>query len=814
MNIEFNSSGGTSIVTYAINCDGTVGFTSSDESWLHISFGDGNLTISVDEYEGQNDRSGTITPSVNGTDCPNKVINVTQKKGSQPDCEVSAVTYDFGYREINVGPCKTSVEFEIPYTATTSYTDSEQCEDEINTGFSSVTVTFDSVNCEEEPNIITTDYYKVTQQAGPCDTCGCTEWEYNVTPSKTRLNFGACADNETITLATKKRCTNPAEQDFKDFTPSRTVWYLSEEVEGITIASTSLTSANIAVSEKCETDAKNVVVNYEVYDGNSSAGSGTINIVQEEGKCGSCECTSYDYKIFLNDEILLQEQSLSLPACSGTSELTVSGKRTCTNSAGAEESFTPNVTWEISGNSGITLSDTNGTRVIVYSTDNCDETDRKALINVTVKDNNTTVSSATINITQVTGQCQSCECATETTIVSSNTINEYTHFGIDYTGDTEFNCSGGSITVQPFRKYDEYKEVSSITKDCHGTIIDENVERVYISRGNVENYGSSSSATFNSVDCSTIGSDFTSSVTFSVTYGGETEQVTATQTCEYCEFVRIKPYITLEQYARPQEGDKNYKYTLHFKTADNDKPVDTDLYFMTNSNDSFNVLAASGNCQLYTGITCENYSVSKSSENTWKINHISTYENKDLVTTAGKALPGCCTYKYEPNNMSIHFGQSATSNTAYGVYSKPTVGSENSIRIGNKLYWLDISQQTEYNTPSDNHNFSFIETVDTGSIIRKASQVTFESENGNTMVSVYEDGVVLVDETYNELATVNEAFDNITHFANKVYPNKSYERIQSCFFNYEDLEGHCVNDIVIKNGELVRENEQILPSQP
>jgi len=293
MDIEFNSSGGTSIVTYAINCDGTVKFVSSDESWLHIEVESRRITITVDENEGQSGRTGTITPSVNGTDCPNKVINVRQKKGSQPepptpDCEVSAVTYDFGYREINVDPCKTSVEFEIPYTATTSYTDSEQCEDEINTGFSSVTVTFDGIKCEEEEEIITGDHYTVTRASGLCETCGCKEYIYHVYYPE-GLELDNCGTPERITITGDFNCVNPS-GDTNGFTPNVT-WSLSgnEEVylrgEGNT--------ATVSANSNCDTSdisGKTATISLSAYTEQREFISAiTIPVVQLSGKCDSCE---------------------------------------------------------------------------------------------------------------------------------------------------------------------------------------------------------------------------------------------------------------------------------------------------------------------------------------------------------------------------------------------------------------------------------------------------------------------------------------------------------------------------------------------
>lgn len=287
------------------------------------------------------------------------------------------------------------------------------------------------------------------------------------------------------------------------------------------------------------------------------------------------------------------------------------------------------------------------------------------------------------------------------------------------------------------------------------------------------------------------------------------------------EDIRLVPYITLEQYARPQETSLNYKYTLHFKSADN-KRVGTTLYFMTGNADNFKVLPnGSSSCQQ--SITCADYVVSKSeiplSGNKWLISPydgeydgLSTYENKDLVKTASASLPDCCEYTYQANNINIHFGRNISDASVNGTTNEQP-GDNNYLVDGNKRYWLDLSQQTNYTNPNTNYNFTFIEAFHTNNIVKLANQVTFNSREDNEVsVSVYEDGAVFVDEVSGNVATVNQKFENITQFVNTVYPS-GYTDIQACsFFDYVDISQtkQCI-PLAIEDGELVKRDES-LPS--
>lgn len=387
MDIKFDSSGGTKYITYAINCDAEVIFTSSDPSWLKISFGNGVLTITVDEYEEQNDRSGTITPSVNGTTCPNKAINITQNKGSQPepppppDCEVATVTYDFGYIESGVGPCDTSVELKIPYTATTKYTDSEQCEDEINEGFSSVTVTFDDINCEEEEETITSDYYTVTRAAGPCDTCNCTRYEYIASFPGETLELGACATSATLDVTATRKCVSPYSGEPIVYTP-KVSWSKTGD-EGITISSTEGTAITVSATDNCVENERTANITVTAYTpDNSPIGSTTISVTQN-GDC-DCDCNEWYYgceaKYYDNGfEIgyLNPESSPIMDACGETRKFIIRSHYHCvTPGVERHEDYDPIGMWEVlDGSDFVTLDNPNNAETnVIISPNNTNKT--------------------------------------------------------------------------------------------------------------------------------------------------------------------------------------------------------------------------------------------------------------------------------------------------------------------------------------------------------------------------------------------------------------------------------------------------------
>ena len=80
-NFKIPSSGGTSSLKYVYNCAAdTISFSNNATSWLTISNDGTNkiLTLTATENTSAQARTATLTPSVNGTPCNDKAINVVQ----------------------------------------------------------------------------------------------------------------------------------------------------------------------------------------------------------------------------------------------------------------------------------------------------------------------------------------------------------------------------------------------------------------------------------------------------------------------------------------------------------------------------------------------------------------------------------------------------------------------------------------------------------------------------------------------------------------------------------------------------------------
>ena len=170
MDINFDSSGGTASVTYALRCNGTVTFA-TDVSWIkEMNYGGGELTFTVEENSGAQ-KSGTITPSVNGIECPDKAITVTQKKGSEPEpCNVdTAYTISGNVGTVYMEACDTSVSFNVPVSSVTEYVNDCQPR-RIITSSVLVTVTAEGKNCGDERIVKQVqNIYTVIQREGCTD---------------------------------------------------------------------------------------------------------------------------------------------------------------------------------------------------------------------------------------------------------------------------------------------------------------------------------------------------------------------------------------------------------------------------------------------------------------------------------------------------------------------------------------------------------------------------------------------------------------------------------------------------------------------
>ena len=310
-------------------------------------------------------------------------------------------------------------------------------------------------------------------------------------------------------------------------------------------------------------------------------------------------------------------------------------------------------------------------------------------------------------------------------------------------------------------------------------------------------------------------------------YSSQTFDFRAEEAPTY-EQIRIVPYIAVEQYQNPPGSDQHNRYSFQFRTVNETNPtqsvpVNTDLYFMVNDVDTLKVFANGKAIDTY---DCQNSSCNNENQfivtgsndlkNTWKISNggWSTYQNIDLITgiDAFASLSECCKYAYQTNGILVHFNKTKnTQNSVIGVFGLPS--EANYIVEGNKQYWLDLRQQTQYiDGGQGNFYFSYIEAYDTHHIVKLTNQATFNAGQINEVsVSIYEDGAVFVDEASSDVATVGQNFNNITQFVDTVYPS-GYIDIQACgLFNGVDIGEHCINDIVIEDGELIKRDES-LPS--
>ena len=315
----------------------------------------------------------------------------------------------------------------------------------------------------------------------------------------------------------------------------------------------------------------------------------------------------------------------------------------------------------------------------------------------------------------------------------------------------------------------------------------------------------------------------TSSVSSSMTFNFRAEEAPT------YEQIRIVPYIAVEQYQNPPGSDQHNRYSFQFRTVNESNPtqsvpVSTDLYFMVSDADTLKVFANGKAIDTY---DCQSSSCSNENQfivtgsndlkNTWKISNggWSTYQNIDLITgiDAFASLSECCKYAYQTNGILVHFNKTKnTQNSVIGVLNG-LPSEANYIVEGNKQYWLDLSQQTQYSDGGQNNFYiSYIEACDTHHIVKLTNRATFNAGQINEVsVSIYEDGAVFVDEASSDVATVGQNFNNITQFVDTIYPS-GYIDIQACgLFNGVDLGEHCINDIVIEDGELIKRDET-LPS--
>ena len=299
-------------------------------------------------------------------------------------------------------------------------------------------------------------------------------------------------------------------------------------------------------------------------------------------------------------------------------------------------------------------------------------------------------------------------------------------------------------------------------------------------------------------------------------YSSQTFDFRAEETPTY--YNEIRPYI-LECTYQMGENQGGSNYFLHFKSYEGENGININkkITFFANSDNYFSTFVNGSNCggesqQQPQGIGNGPY-MNAGEKNTYNCQQA---PNSDCISTASErglflrfASQECKQQSGFYNNFYLYNDSSGlgtkidfkneSGDKFLGCKDSPCPIESNSYYDGERGVYLKIPNQRE------------IEFV-TGPDIFKRSNVIFNAPNGRTTLSVYEDGAVFVDDAPEGVATVNEHFQNITQFVQQIYPNNSYTSIEACgLFNGVDLGEHCINDIVIEDGELIKRDES-LPS--
>ena len=285
----------------------------------------------------------------------------------------------------------------------------------------------------------------------------------------------------------------------------------------------------------------------------------------------------------------------------------------------------------------------------------------------------------------------------------------------------------------------------------------------------------------------------------------------------------IRPYVVRISYEKPstqsQSGvPERYGYYLHFKSSGDTNPlngnyttnepiaVNNKVTFFADDNNCFTTFIDGSDCGGQScgkpqGLPNRPYINANESDtlvyDANPITYANNIKNGVLLRNATEACVVEHGFEYRYDETDIDFIGATSGSTIIQGY-KSGASSVDSYYDGVRSVYLKIPKQNE------------LEIVE-GPHMLKASQVIFDDgDSGSVTVSVYEDGVAFVDSAETSVATVNESFQNITQFVNTVYPSGYNNEIQSCtIFNFEDLEEHCINDIVIEDGELIRRDESI-----
>lgn len=295
----------------------------------------------------------------------------------------------------------------------------------------------------------------------------------------------------------------------------------------------------------------------------------------------------------------------------------------------------------------------------------------------------------------------------------------------------------------------------------------------------------------------------TSSVSSSMTFNFSAEE-----TPTY--YNEIRPYILECTY---QMGEKKggSDYYLHFKSYEgvNGISVNKKIIFFANPDNYFSTKVNGSNCagesaQKPQDIGNEPYMKAGEKDT---FNCSPTDDCLSIALSRGLFLrfvsQECKGQRNFKDNFYLY-------NDSYGLGTKIDFKNEN----GDKFLGCKDGPcpKDSYNDGERGVYLKIPDKIDfvTGPDISKTSNVIFTAPNGQTTLSVYENGAVFVDDAPEGVATVNERFQDITQFVQQVYPNDSYTSIDACgLFNGIDLGEHCINDIVIENGELIRRDESI-----
>jgi hypothetical protein len=331
MDINFDSSGGTGSVTYALRCNGTVTFA-TDAAWIkEMRYGSGELTFTVEENSGAQ-KSGTIIPSVNGIECPDKAITVTQKKGSEPEPCTSSVTTTYGTGQANVGNCGGNVRVSIPYTSTTTWSGTACPAPSISTGQTATTVTV-SRNCENTEKIITGNNYRITQAAGPCSTCNCTEYSYETNYPDSDITFDNCGGNKILSVTVRRQCVSPQSEEYEDYTQHIVYWNIDGD-SGIRLNRTQGTEVTLHADINCTEDSRSAIIGLSAYTSdNKELVRGTINVTQEPGECPTCECPESTVTSGDSGVTYLVIRSINIGEIDGADDIGCSGGTVTVNGA-------------------------------------------------------------------------------------------------------------------------------------------------------------------------------------------------------------------------------------------------------------------------------------------------------------------------------------------------------------------------------------------------------------------------------------------------------------------------------------------------